>query len=242
MTLFYNLLLSHLISDFWFQSDVLCKQKQERRYKSWFLYVHAVVIGMLAYLLSNEYSTFCIWAVVIGVSHLCIDWAKSYITKHPLITFCADQLLHVIILYVVSYSYLSYIGSIGRNWKQFSFITGYYQLKIPTLLCAVVICCGMSNIIIKLVLDRFHIDQTTSNNNELNNAGDLIGNLERLICLPFVLLGRYEAIGFIIAAKSILRFRDSDHPKTEYVLAGSMLSLCIALICGLGLIFIWGHT
>lgn len=50
-----------------------------------------------------------------------------------------------------------------------------------------------------------------------------------LTCLAFVLWGQYAAIGFMIAAKSILRFRDYKHSKTEYVLAGSMLGLDIAL-------------
>ena len=49
----------------------------------------------------------------------------------------------------------------------------------------------------------------------------------------FVVIGQYEAIGFIIAAKSILRFKDTDTAKTEYVLAGTFLSFGIALLCGL---------
>ena len=225
-----------MIGDYWFQSDKLCKDKHERKCKSAFLYVHAVIIGLLAYLFSNDYASFGIWAVFIAISHLAIDIAKSYISKFPLVTFCIDQLLHIAILYVVSNLYLA---DTVQTWQQFSFITDGYQLKIPTLLCAIVICCGMSNVIIKLVLERFHIDLPKSKDRELSNAGGLIGNLERLICLAFILLGQYEAIGFIIAAKSILRFRDYEHSKTEYVLAGSMLSLGIALVCGMGLLFIW---
>ena len=44
--------------------------------------------------------------------------------------------------------------------------------------------------------------------------------------LTFVLVGHYEAIGFLIAAKSILRFgeiRDSrDRQEVEYILKGSV--------------------
>ena len=64
-------------------------------------------------------------------------------------------------------------------------------------------------------------------------AGALIGNLERILTIIFVIIGQYEAIGFIIAAKSILRFKDTDTAKTEYVLAGTFLSFGIALLCGL---------
>ena len=67
----------------------------------------------------------------------------------------------------------------------------------------------------------------------IKNAGALIGNLERILTIIFVIIGQYEAIGFIIAAKSILRFKDTDTAKTEYVLAGTFLSFGIALLCGL---------
>lgn len=236
MILFYNLLLSHLIGDYWFQTDKQCKQKNQKRCRSPFLYIHAAIIGLLAYLFSNGYASFGVWAIAIGASHLVIDLFKSYIKKYPLITFGTDQLAHIVILYVVSQMYLSVSET---AWSQFSFLQQAYQVKVPTLLCAIVICCGMSNIIVKLALKRFHIDLPRSKDKELDKAGALIGNLERLICLTFVLLDQYEAMGFIIAAKSILRFRDYEHSKTEYVLAGSMLSLGIALICGMGLSFIW---
>lgn len=42
-----------------------------------------------------------------------------------------------------------------------------------------------------------------------------------------------ESIGFIIAAKFLLRFKDTDTAKTEYVLAETLLSFCIATLCGL---------
>lgn len=49
----------------------------------------------------------------------------------------------------------------------------------------------------------------------------------------FVLIGQYEAIGFIIVARSLLRFKDTDTAKTEYVLARILLSFGIALVCSL---------
>ena len=65
------------------------------------------------------------------------------------------------------------------------------------------------------------------------NAGALIGNLERWLILAFVLMQRYEALGLLIAAKSIIRFGDSQTRKSEYVLAGTLLSIFIAIVAGL---------
>jgi len=67
----------------------------------------------------------------------------------------------------------------------------------------------------------------------IKNAGALIGNLERILTIIFVIIGQYEAIGFIIAAKSLLRFQETATAKTEYVLAGTFLSFGIAVVCGL---------
>ncbi|TGE17576.1 hypothetical protein [Hymenobacter elongatus] len=65
-------------------------------------------------------------------------------------------------------------------------------------------------------------------------AGTWIGYLERIIILTFVLHDQYEAIGLLIAAKSLLRFRDTDdaRPQTEYVLIGTLASVAGALIVG----------
>ena len=43
----------------------------------------------------------------------------------------------------------------------------------------------------------------------------------------------YEALGLLIAAKSIIRFGDAQTRKSEYVLAGTLLSIFIAVVTGL---------
>jgi hypothetical protein len=65
----------------------------------------------------------------------------------------------------------------------------------------------------------------------LPNAGKLIGITERLLALALILLGQYEAVGLIIAAKSILRINATQ--KSEYVLVGTLLSFGIAVFTGI---------
>lgn len=61
--------------------------------------------------------------------------------------------------------------------------------------------------------------------------------LERLLICCFILAGHFEAIGFLLAAKSIFRFGDlkeaQDRKLTEYVLIGTLLSFGIAIATGL---------
>ena len=40
----------------------------------------------------------------------------------------------------------------------------------------------------------------------LQNAGEWIGMLERTLVLLFIVIGHWEAVGFLLAAKSVFRF------------------------------------
>lgn len=77
-----------------------------------------------------------------------------------------------------------------------------------------------------------------NNQNSLKNAGTYIGYLERCLILTFVLLDQWEAIGFLLTAKSILRFNElhgsHQRPMSEYVLLGTLLSFALSI--GLGLL------
>lgn len=59
--------------------------------------------------------------------------------------------------------------------------------------------------------------------------GVYVGLLERLLTLLFLISGQYSAIGFVLVAKSIARFRDlEDRQFAEYYLVGTLLSLTLA--------------
>ena len=56
--------------------------------------------------------------------------------------------------------------------------------------------------------------------------------LERLIIFFLVLISQYEAIGLLIAAKSIIRLKEGDQKMSEYVLVGTLLSVSVAMVTG----------
>ena len=80
---------------------------------------------------------------------------------------------------------------------------------------------------------RNEIETPERERDSLASAGLWIGMLERLLIVTFILIGEFSAIGFLIAAKSIIRFGDKDivHPRkqSEYILIGTLLSFCFAL-------------
>ena len=95
------------------------------------------------------------------------------------------------------------------------------------------LCIKPANIFIRETLVVGNIESISDTTAELKNAGKLIGILERILVLTFVIIGKLEVVGFLIAAKSILRYKDTNTIKTEYVLIGTMLSFGIAMLVGL---------
>ena len=80
-------------------------------------------------------------------------------------------------------------------------------------------------------------DKIELDHKSLPNAGKYIGIIERLFVLIFIILGRWEAIGLLITAKSVFRFNDlkesNSRKLTEYILIGTLLSFGLAIMTGL---------
>jgi hypothetical protein len=64
-----------------------------------------------------------------------------------------------------------------------------------------------------------------------DRVGEAIGVLERILVVTFVLTAAEAAIGLVIAAKTIARFRQlDDRDFAEYYLLGTLASVSVALI------------
>ena len=68
-----------------------------------------------------------------------------------------------------------------------------------------------------------------------DKMGALIGTLERLLAILLIGVDAYSAVGFVVAMKSIARYDRMQKEKAfaEYFLAGTMLSIMIALSLGI---------
>ncbi|MEX0811879.1 MAG: DUF3307 domain-containing protein [Chitinophagales bacterium] len=218
-------IVAHLLTDFFFQTDENARSKNNLGFKSTFLKWHILIVFLLSWIFSLQVN-FVFGALIIAVTHFVIDGLKIHINKHPKFgrySFFIDQTLHLIILSAVVFLFKEYCGIqplIEINIDE-KYILGF---------AGFLICLKPANIFIKQVFYAYQIK--TPENNDLPHAGKLIGILERLLVLTFILLNQFEAVGFLIAAKSILRYKDSDTLKTEYVLIGTMLSFGIAIIAG----------
>lgn len=221
LELFLCLLLAHLVADFVFQTFASCKSKAEKHWRSVHQYLHALIVFALALLVSWDLR-FWWGAMIIGAAHLAIDIWKSY-REDKVSCFVLDQVLHLLVIAGVAYGW--------TNCYDWSLPLGI-ELWYVAAAVALLVCWKPANIFIKLMLKHYSVNMPEEKESGFN-AGALIGTIERWLILIFVCLGRYDALGLLIAAKSIIRFSEKDTAKTEYVLAGTLLSIFIAVLAGL---------
>ncbi len=226
MIVIIKLLLAHTIGDFFLQPESWVKAKESKKLRAWQLYVHAGVHGVLSLIVIWEWK-FAPWALLIAIVHLVIDAAKiTFQTdKTKRMWFVTDQLLHLGSLY--------FIGVWSQDLMQvFEPLLSSKTLVIFTF---ALLLTRPTSILVKIIISKWtpHTDDAAS----LASAGMYIGILERLLTFLFILFNQWQAVGFLIAAKSIFRFGDlreaKDRRLTEYVLIGTLLSFGLAIVAGL---------
>ncbi len=228
-SLLIRLIISHLVTDFLFQSDSWVKQRFNNGWFSKHLYVHGIIGGVLAYFFSGLWSYTWI-PVAVGFTHIIIDGIKIK-HKDNLQSFLADQFAHFIVLLGVWLLIINPKTEDLEVLKQF-FLPG---MKIWVIIGAYLVIIWPSSVLISKITEKWREDifeKEDSSSRSLEKAGRWIGILERFLILTFVLLQQYAAIGFLVAAKSIFRFSES-RKSGEYVLIGTLLSFTIAIIVGL---------
>ena len=232
MTLILQLLLAHMLGDFLLQPKAWVEKKMRYQLRAPELYIHSVIHGLLAWLFTGILQ-FWGMAVVIALSHGCIDACKLLLQKPETQRkwFFIDQLLHLAVIVVVWYLWQDPVVAIPvfstNVWLYLSAIAG---LTLPT------------SIVIRTIFSKWHTFTDPKGKRSLRNAGEYIGILERLMTFTFVVTNHWEAVGFLIAAKSIFRFGDLNNPgdreRTEYILIGTLLSFGIAIATGMGVQFL----
>lgn len=225
-----QLLLAHVLTDFVFQSKKMVEHKRKYKAKSWYLYVHCVLAGLLTYLVLQQWSQFLI-PVVVVITHFFIDLWKLNQKEDNLKYFLLDQLFHILVL-IVAWIYLiegfkAIIPSLGivfTSKKVLAILVGYILVIFPV------------GFIIGKATENWQKEiAKESAQDSLKKAGRYIGIFERILVLTFILSSNFSAIGFLIGAKSILRFGNVKGARkhTEYVLIGTLMSFAICIAIGL---------
>ena len=230
LALLFRLILAHVLTDFIFQSNKWVEDKRKNQGKSKYLYAHGCLTAITAYTLVGDWKNLWI-PIIIGGTHTLIDYLKLKLDKEgSIVGFLSDQFAHFVVLILI---WLSLIETKGLFEK---IIPMASNLKILSIITGYIICTTPLSFFVGIATKRWQeeLKKVGTVTENLLNGGKWIGIIERLMIFTFVLLGKYEAIGFLITAKSILRFRqDTETKQSEYVLVGTLLSYGLAIILGL---------
>ena len=175
----------------------------------------------------------------------------AYFLERKMKNFNAARLLTFLIYLVIIILFTPPSGGIELNGRIIKLLSGlheeFYALKqfdnvnwltVNVLLAAVLYMLNEANYFIRYFFELFTLtplknvsgDYAEIDTREYN-AGRIIGMLERIMIFLFLMENQYAAIGFILAAKGITRFKEmEDRHFAEYVLIGTFLSALTAII------------
>ncbi|UWX61921.1 DUF3307 domain-containing protein [Chryseobacterium oranimense] len=227
--IFIKLILAHLLGDFILQPNSWVADKERRKLKSPYLYLHVLIHTVLSFIFL--WNTDLWWAaLLVGGTHFMIDSSKLIFqtVKNKKRWFFIDQLLHILVIAGISFYYKEFSFEFLQNQEVLKVVMAALFLTTP------------ASIFIRILLSSWTpVPETQSSlqTESLSSAGKYIGILERLLVFTFIMVNHWEGVGFMVAAKSVFRFSDLAQAKqrklTEYVLIGTLLSFGLAVLTGI---------
>lgn len=242
------LVLALILADFPFQSDRMFARKREsalgskvRGAQRLAAYAaHGVILFVVSFLLTLLLATPVVtwrilWLVVgVTLSHLILDFLKCrYVSRETLTILTADQALHVMI--IITWMTALGIADLGRGWQWARELWLAHRDVVAVLAGGYVVSVRVGGICMRVFLDV--VGKPVQTKESEREAGKRIGQLERFMITTLTVLDQYSAIGFVLAGKSIARFKKIEEDPTfaEYYLTGTLASVSFGVLTGLAI-------
>ena len=221
----------HTIGDFYLQFAGISKNKAE---KMGVLFLHAALYAVsmgVVFLCTPFFKALISWTII-SLTHLIIDRIKiAYDKKHgkkKLYSFVLDQILHLLIIFGCYMLFMR--GNPGFVQRNIYLLPWFSTALIYVTILSIIV--KPTAVLISKVFES-RPQKEADNENEASDpgAGTLIGILERVIVVALVLLNSPSAVGFVLTAKSVARFKQLENNQgfAERYLIGTLLSVGIAL-------------
>ena len=210
------LLFAHALADFVLQTGWMAAHKRHPGA----LALHGVTVWASAALAVGSLSP---WLVALALGHMAVDVAKS-LAPRGLAAFLVDQGVHLAMLVAVA----PLIGPVWPHWPA--------AAPLMTLGAGLILVTRAGGFAVGLLMDRWGAPGGPPGAG-LDEGGFWIGLIERLLVFLLILAGQGQAIGYLIAAKSVLRFGTigDDRRLAEYVIIGTLASITWAVAISLGI-------
>ena len=236
---FATLLAGHVIADFIVQSDCEAKKKgADRRVLAIHCGKYACVSLVTACVLlcvGASATTAALACGLLAASHAMIDafarpWLSRRIGEEIGVLF-ADQILHLACIFFAAcmVDMFSDVLILSESYEEV--LVWGLSLLLSTLPSGIAVRALLNDV--RGEKGRRHFDECCDEG-ELLGSGCVIGLLERGITCVLTLLGQFDAIAFILAAKSIARYeRLKEKTFAEEYLVGTLMSIACGIACPL---------
>ena len=216
---FTALLFAHVIADFVLQTHVMVKHKSDPRVMA----LHSALVLVTAQAATGQIAALELLALT--AAHAIIDAIKTYGGFRSFTAFVIDQAAHVATLIALA----CYAPTL---WETGAWGAHPWSLPVMAMLTGLLVTLSAGQHAIALLMFRY---RNSIRSNGLRDGGRLIGLLERGLIFLFILTGQPIGVGFLIGAKSILRFGTAsrDQRTAEYVIIGTLASFGWAIIAAL---------
>ena len=240
------LLMGHLIGDFYVQSGKMAakKKKDMRVLRKHCIYYALSLLLLCSVVITKEEAIPCLLLILsMGILHGILDLAKIRMEnrtnhRYDIFLLLFDQCLHITALFGGCYL-LGIRGGQYTNLLGKTLALSLVEREVSVLL-GILICAKPASLLVKLVLskiseetERLHREASNLIKAEYNpQTGSVIGVLEREIIFILGIIGQFGTIGFVLAAKSLARFKQlEDQQFAEKYIIGTLLSSFLAIIC-----------
>lgn len=220
------LLTGHLLGDFLFQTGWMVKNK----HKPQVLVIHVAVVSVTTAIILGSLH----WPILLLIygSHLAMDAIKTWVLAENLGAFLFDQFVHIAVVVGLALAYPAAASqSIWLMLLAAENVHLYYAAL--SFVSALILAIPAGGYLIGTIM-RPLVDELDNDLEGLSQGGQYIGWLERALVVLFVFTGQPSSVGFVLAAKSILRFGDikdvSQRRVAEYIIIGTFLSFGWALL------------
>ncbi len=211
---FAALLFAHALADFAFQTNWMVQNKRQTLP----MLAHIAVVLATAVVATGTLHPVIF---VLAAVHMAIDVVKTTYFQNRLRPFLADQTAHLASIIAIA-AVQPHLWSAGV-WASFPWLA-----SLMALLAGLLFVTQAGGYAVGMLMQPWVGNAPEG----LPNGGRVIGTLERALIYLLILTGQAAGIGFLIAAKSVLRFGAvKDEGKlSEYVIIGTLASFGWAII------------
>jgi len=233
------LLFAHILADFLLQTRWMVAQKKNPLV----LLLHIGIVAALSYAALGFTGHWVVLAL--AASHLLFDAVKTHWPETGWRAFLLDQSLHVAAILVAATQFPAlYSEGIWQDYGMLGSPPAWLATLpagwVPALPLLMLLSGGL---VLATVVGGYFIGLFMASLNEapkegLPKAGAIIGTLERGLAFLFILSGQPQNIGFLLAAKSVLRFSSAkeDRAVSEYVIIGTLMSFGWVIAVSMGVL------